>query len=1209
MATSYFLADTNSLIYAYRAGGPQLLDTYRKVARAEGHEFAITKTIETEIEDGPLKQELSQYIADRKIKVLDAAETQQKVRSDPEKFSKNAGERSLLEIATREHAEGRSVIIWSDDKLFASPQIQRQLQRELPGLRTTTTAELIDRTFRDGTISEAEYQQHVVGYRKLSDFQDSPRLNSFDPALSAASVDLDQADEALRGPKGQSGSISKDLLVGERPIHTLARSGGLLATGVDLTLSAQRSAELLEQGNLRAAQSESSRTIARNAGAWIGGTTAAYVVGSSGYVPVALIVADAALLAKAADKAVDLVEDYQIHHQADKNGVVWTFADGNWVRPAALDRTPDGISNPVTGVVGANYEKARELGYRATNEAVELALGKMPPPQDPFNLPARESDRMGLDNNHWRRDPATEQWVRSVKVAETGANDRGVYEQQIASPQRADELSRESLGRIQTNIATGREAVAMVYQENYAAQRWRDFDGIPAAVAAATPRPDTLMASDKNLYQRSDAGVWSSGGKVAQGSLELELELTRAARQPSLEQHSQRLASLEARPAPTAEQNQQNELLHRYRVAGVELDPDWQQAIVLATRRTRDEHGLAGPGSMQLQNKTGGKTAADNAVAADSPVAHYQRGLDGVERIAAVTSTQDIEQALKEVRASRQESAPLPDSPEMRITAQSPQEREAYRQALREANRQGVSVQEAQTLATLAAVEVRAPRVDGAHRRIEVESTVERERERDVAAQAPVSAGADMPAVPVLQAAAVAPELEGRAQGQERETITPSAQSAQPAIPQSFAVADAPSAAVQAAAVPAFPSATPQTPQSQSPAQTPDAVAQSVPSADAPMPQPSKANERTIASEVSITPDAATAGPVPLAGAGAGAGLGVPEGLRLGDRGDDVEFLQFRLQRAGARGPDGRPVTQDGYYGVETEYAVRQFQQAQDLPVTGVADQAVDMALVQAQRPGVGSPKPPQPVMPAQAVAELTVERSYPEISPARAQFANEAPPLSVAPHEARIAAAQTLAGSSRGASQSAAETRAQMEDAAHSINAPPSAGSPGGKTQRQEPGRDDAQAIAAQPHGPSQAFASDHRDYALFAAIQARLPKDTQDDKTAELMHAAKLGGVDRVDKFKDVVVVGDRAFAYGHVPGFYGNVSLTASAPELEDTLKRTQAFDQKQALELEQFQRQQEELNRNHTDPVMRLGAQTLQPAMSDGPSAGGGGGDGG
>ncbi|UJB17369.1 MULTISPECIES: hypothetical protein [Lysobacter] len=115
MITSYFLVETNSLIYAYRAGGPELLDVYRRVARAKGQEFAISKTIEAEIVKGPLKHELGQYLADRKIKILDAPESEERARSDPEKFSKYAGKRSLLEIAAREHAEGRGVVILSDD--------------------------------------------------------------------------------------------------------------------------------------------------------------------------------------------------------------------------------------------------------------------------------------------------------------------------------------------------------------------------------------------------------------------------------------------------------------------------------------------------------------------------------------------------------------------------------------------------------------------------------------------------------------------------------------------------------------------------------------------------------------------------------------------------------------------------------------------------------------------------------------------------------------------------------------------------------------------------------------------------------------------------------------------------------------------------------------------------------------------------------------
>lgn len=261
---NYFLADTSSLIYAYRAGGPQLLDTYMEIAELGQHKFAISRTVETEIANGPLKNELGQYIADRDIKILTAPEVEQQLASaihpeDFDKLSKNAGERSLLEIATREHAEGRNVVIWSDDKHFASPQIQRQLQQELPGLQTKTTAELLDQSLRDNFISEAEYRQHLAGYRTQSVFQESPRLNSFDPSLFGAAADLAEGDVSLRAPNGQRGFASTEFLIGDSPRHTLLRSGGLLATGIDVSLSARRVADQLDQNNPTAAQSEADR--------------------------------------------------------------------------------------------------------------------------------------------------------------------------------------------------------------------------------------------------------------------------------------------------------------------------------------------------------------------------------------------------------------------------------------------------------------------------------------------------------------------------------------------------------------------------------------------------------------------------------------------------------------------------------------------------------------------------------------------------------------------------------------------------------------------------------------------------------------------------------------------------------------------------------------------------------------------------------------
>lgn len=662
MVENYLLADTSSLIYAYRAGGPQLLDRYLQAAEAKHLELTISEIVADEIASGPLASELGKYIESRNIPVLDSPETKQQLglAVDPAeraRLAKNAGERSLLEIATREQAEGRSTVIWSDDRHFASPQIRRQLQRDLPELQTKTTAELLDQTFRDGFITDVEYQQHVKSYLANKVFQDSPRLRAFDPTLSGLPPELAEGEASLRAPPGQRGSASMQLLIGEVPRNTLIRSGGLLTTGADLAASAQRAAELLEQDNPTAARSEATHAAARNVGGWVGGASAASLVGTSGYVPVAVVMADAMLMSKAFDKAVDLKENRDITHQTDHRGVAWTFDGNNWVRDGLIDKTADGRDNPVEGPLGAGYEKARELGARASVTAVELALGKAPRPQDPFDVPASADDRWGLDNQNWRRDPETEQWRRQVKTGVTGANDRGVYEQQTASPERAMALNREAVARIERNIAGGREAVAAVYLENYAAQRSRDFVPVPAAVQAALPKSDQVAGSDGLVYRRDAHGDWASGKHIATDNLALELELTRTAREPSLERFYARVAELDARPAPNAEQRQQNELLHQYRITGekTELTPQWQEAIRLAVQRTREEHGIAGPGALQLQRSHG-------AYGADSPIAHYQRGADGVNRLVAVTSTQDILQAREEVLGRDRQRTPATEA-------------------------------------------------------------------------------------------------------------------------------------------------------------------------------------------------------------------------------------------------------------------------------------------------------------------------------------------------------------------------------------------------------------------------------------------------------------------------------------------------------------------------------------------------------------------
>lgn len=506
-----------------------------------------------------------------------------------------------------------------------------------------------------------------------------------------------EAADPLRVPQGQRGFATTSILLGEASTSQLIRSGGLLASGADAVITARRTSQLLEEGNGTAAQSELTHALARNGGGWIGGMATASLIGTSSFVPAAIVAGDALLMSKAFDKGADLLDNRAIYQQTDKADVTWQFNGLNWQRQAVMDSAGDGLGNPAERSVGASYEKARELGAYAHVKAVELALGKAPPPQDPFSIPAKDGEGR-LDNPNWHRDAQTEQWTRQVKISVSGANDRGVYEAQTASPERANELNREAVQRIENNIANGKAAIAASYLETYVATRASDFVPlVPEAVEQARARPDAIQGSDNQLYQRDDAGQWHHAGQIAQGNMALELELTRTIQQPSLDQFNQTIAALDARRLPTPAEVNQNELRHSYYAAGIALTPAWEQAIALATARTREQHGIAGPTLQEL-----GPVAEGNA-GASRPITHYQVGQDGVARAVATTSTQELQAAWNEMRARANEQAPLPDSPELRIAALSAGEQEAYRQALQEANRLGAAQVDAGQAARAAA--------------------------------------------------------------------------------------------------------------------------------------------------------------------------------------------------------------------------------------------------------------------------------------------------------------------------------------------------------------------------------------------------------------------------------------------------------------------------------------------------------------------------
>ncbi|AJY86786.1 A nuclease family of the HNH/ENDO VII superfamily with conserved AHH [Xanthomonas citri subsp. citri UI6] len=454
-------------------------------------------------------------------------------------------------------------------------------------------------------------------------------------------------------PLSQRGFATAELLAGDLSAGQALRSAGLLVTAADAVTSGQRSVRFLGQDKPLAAQSELAPFAGRNAGGWAGGTAAAYALGSSGAGPMVLIAADAYFMSVAGEKAAALLDNRAIYHQTDRDGTAWSFDGRAWSRGGMADTTGDGIDNPAAMPIVASYAKSRELNYHATNAAAALALKDAPAPTDPYRQPANAGDRPSLNAADWRRDTADGQWHRLVKTEISGANDRGGYEQETASPPRAAELDAQAQAVIAHNIANSPGAIAARYELTYHRSGWA-AEGLPMspAVQQALPDPDALIASNGQRYYRNMEGQWTGQGAPPDANRVLELETTRAMLQPALAEQAQAIATIQQSP-PSPQDVQREQTLYQYRIVGTELQPQWQEAIELATQRTREAEGLAGDGAMQLQRGPGGQYGAD------SPITHLQRGPDGVERIAAVTSTEDIRQALREVQARQHSAVPM----------------------------------------------------------------------------------------------------------------------------------------------------------------------------------------------------------------------------------------------------------------------------------------------------------------------------------------------------------------------------------------------------------------------------------------------------------------------------------------------------------------------------------------------------------------------
>ncbi|MEI2454555.1 peptidoglycan-binding protein [Lysobacter firmicutimachus] len=979
-------------------------------------------------------------------------------------------------------------------------------------------------TAADGRASllEAIEQAHSAGRLTLS----AEGLASARDSLANSSLNSVQAEQLAPKVGGRAMAIK----------GIVAAAGAVSI--VEAAEASERISSSLDRDNPLAAQSHAMHYGGRGVGGVAGGAAAGLLAGSwSGPGALVTVAVGAYVGSEAGEKVAKWWDNRQVYHQTDRDDVSWEFTGRQWVRERTADLTRDGNDNPTVTTFAAPPEKARELNLAALNAATALELKDVPPPRSPFVQPQAPGDTPSLDPAPWERNSRTGEWERNVVVGriDHGANN---IRPEIASPQRTAALEQAADQVIRENIANGPAPIASRYEIAFRAS---GFDGekLPAATTALAQ--GSVTASNGELYRRDDGGQWlSMSGTPAPGNLPVELERTNAELAPQLAQHRQYVAALSPMQAPPAEDRDRAILLDTYQQRGVNPTQAQMDASMLAVARTREANGI-GPGmtTFQLEPNAAGEYDVR------SPIAHVYGYADGVRRIAAVTTAPEIEQALTEVRAR---PAPIPDTPELRIEALSPQQREAQEQALREANRLGLSRDDVQLTAQQAAAA----------------AAIAADREPEIITR-PIEAARAQ--------AAPRPEAE------PAPVPSPSAPS-QPAMPPPSKAEPPPEAA-------------------QAEARTDEARKPTEPA------QPAAEVQQAAPRPLSAQNDAQAAPSAPS---------DHDDALRRGSEGQDVALLQYRLDRMGYRGPEETSLPQHGRFDAATEHGVRQFQEANRLPATGMVDPDTVQALAVAQQSRAVRPAPTeqrehpaaparerQPTVQAQDAAPAAV--APPPLSmPDRRREAHEAlEPAPSQPLESHHAA--VLSAREHGAANPAPERLPASDvgrtepDHTSRQSEPVGTLAPPLGDHESEPDRRAApseHASGSPSHAESQAGIQratadptvdlsrfSREDQAMMAKIREGSPNGISNEHLAAAMLAAKRNEIPDAGSIKLVAVVGDTLWIEKNTPGFHTPAAtLSQQAPSLENTLRETQTFNeqqaqqQAQARELEQQQQNEKQ-----------------------------------
>ncbi len=394
-------------------------------------------------------------------------------------------------------------------------------------------------------------------------------------------------------------------------------------------------------GNDTAANEALARQTASSTSGIVGGvvgTGAAATLGLGTGGTFALVAADAYFFSAAADKAVTLWQQDKIYQQTS-DGVKWEFKGNDWVREdLRADFVRDGVDNPKQQPIAASFDKARELSYLASVEAVEQQLGKVPAPRNPFEQPAAAGDAYSARPSPWTYSTESAQWSRQLVTQEGDDIVGAKYGVEIATGERPAQLSAQALRTIDANLASGPAAIAAQYEVGYIQRGYQHQGKLPASIEVALD-PNLLQASDGKHYRRDEQGQWTHEGEKASAQRALELTITHDRLAPALQLHEQAMTQIPPWQRPTQQQLDLQTLQDIY-VRHHVKPPEGEQldAAYAAVLRTRNEQGLPAERlSLTLEADANGQFSQR------STIQHLQKDADGVLRVAAITTASEID--------------------------------------------------------------------------------------------------------------------------------------------------------------------------------------------------------------------------------------------------------------------------------------------------------------------------------------------------------------------------------------------------------------------------------------------------------------------------------------------------------------------------------------------------------------------------------------